>query len=82
MILNSNENKRFKSLAQSAKASFLLEYLEKVKDEVADVRTTLKVKPDFEREVRIALCDVIDELLIEPLKRQSTEITPPEDDYR
>lgn len=73
MKLTDQELKKLKGLAKGTKGTFLIEYLQRVKDDVADIRSTLKVKPEIEREVRLGICEVIDELLIEPLKRHALE---------
>lgn len=81
MKLDLKEQRQLRALAQSTKGTFLMEYLQKVKDEVADIRSNLKVKPEIEREVRLAVCDVIDELLIQRLSTLANEDKIIEDSY-
>lgn len=81
MKFTDQELKKLKGLAKGTKGTFLIEYLERVKNEVADIRSELHVKPELEREVRLAVCNVIDELLIEPLKRHAQDTELPQDDW-
>lgn len=82
MKLTSREQDKLRAIARGTKGTFLIEYLEKIKSVVADVRTPLtNVRPEVEREVRIGICDVIDELLIQKFKVLADEITPPEDNF-
>lgn len=81
MNLSALEIKKLKSLARGTKGTFLIEFLERIKSEVADIRSELKVKPELEREVRLAVCDVIDELLIANLQRYAQELEPANDDF-
>ncbi len=81
MKLTDAEQKKLIGLAKSTKGTFLIEYLNKVKDNCADVRIPFTTKPEIERDVRLALCDKIEELLIEPLRRLSDDIVPPTDTY-
>lgn len=62
------KNDKFKTVAGGTRGQYLLEYLEEVKREVSDVRNPLKVKPEIDREVRLAVCDVIDDLLVAKIK--------------
>ena len=67
MKLTEKDKQKLKALAVSTKCTFLVEYLEKVKDEVVDVRFTINAKAEYDRDVRLAVCKVIDELLISKL---------------
>jgi len=71
-----------KKIARSGQRKNLLAYLEEVKREVADVRNKLDVKPEIEREVRIAVCDVIDDLLVHKLNRFSKELEAPINEFK
>lgn len=71
-----------KKIAKSGQKKNLLAYLEEVKRQVADIRTEMKVPREVEREVRLAVCDVIDELLILPLERHSKERELPNYEFR
>lgn len=73
MKLTDQELRKLKGLARGTKGTFLIEYLERVKNEVSDIRNKVDVPQEIDRPVREALCNVIDELLIEPLKRHAQE---------
>lgn len=64
-----------KSLSANLKGTQIYEFLEEIKLGVADVRRPLNIKPEIEIEVRKALCEVIDEMIIRRLK---TADNPPE----
>lgn len=57
-----------KSLSANLKGTQIYEFLEEIKLGVADVRRPLNIKPEIEIEVRKALCEVIDEMIIRRLK--------------
>ena len=58
----------YKVLSASLKGSKIYEFLEEVKHNVADIRKPINVKPEIEVEVRRAVCEVIDEMIIARLK--------------
>lgn len=58
-----------KSLSASLKGTQLYDFLEEVKATVSDVRQPIVyTKPEIEIEVRKAVCDVIDGIIIQRLK--------------
>ena len=69
MILNESLKRKIQSLSQSSQAKNLYEFLEAVKSHVSDIRNEIPCKPDIEREVRLATCDAIDQLVIQTIKR-------------
>ena len=69
MILNESLKRKIKSLSYSSQAKNLYEFLEAVKTHVSDIRNIIPCKPEIERDVRIATCDAIDELIIQTIKR-------------
>lgn len=76
MQLNKKQSERLRQLSQSTKGTFLLEFLELVKDEVSDVRTNLTIKTEHDKEVRLAVCEVIENLIVKQIKRlQTTDST-------
>lgn len=75
MILNESLKKKLRSLSTSSQSKNLYEFLEVVKSHVADIRNEIPCKPEIEREVRIATCDAIEELIIQTIKRYGTGFT-------
>ena len=76
-----DHSKKLTSLSKSTYGKFLIDYLEDVKGEVADVRNPLKCDESIQNQVRIGICDVIDELLIDKLKTLSGSYDKPEDNW-
>lgn len=68
MKLTSEQEYKLKSLARSDTKDFLIEYYELVKSEVADVRNTINAPAEHQNAIRIAVCDVLDDFLIQRLK--------------
>ena len=73
MKLNESLKRKIKSLSQSSQAKNLYEFLEAVKSHVSDIRNEIPCKPEIEREVRLATCDAIDELIIQTIKRANND---------
>jgi len=63
-----------KALSASVKNTKLFDFLEEVKMSVADIRKSINVKPEIEIEVRKAVCEVIDDMILQRLK--TIEDTP------
>jgi hypothetical protein len=82
MKLTDVESRKLKRIASTSKGSFLMEYLEKIKSHVADVRNPINVKPEYENAVRVAVCEVIDELVIQRLKTLAEEPETARDEWR
>lgn len=82
MNLTAKDKEKLRALARGTKGTFLIEYFNKLKDHIADIRTPLTVSPEIDRDVRMELCILIDELLIQKFKVLADETIPPEDDYR
>lgn len=57
-----------KTLSATVKGTQLYEFLDEVKLSVADIRRPIDVKPEIEIEVRKAVCEVIDEMIVQRLK--------------
>lgn len=68
MKLTKEQEQKLKNLAKSDLKDFLIEYYELVKTEMADVRNTLDVPNEMQTSVRVAVCDIIDQYLIQRLK--------------
>lgn len=81
MILDKQDSKKLTALAKSGHGKFLVEYLEKLKHSVADVRNPLHVAAELEKPVRLGICEKVDELLIEPLKVNRGDYKKPEDNW-
>lgn len=80
--MNEKLKKRLTTFSKSAHAEILYEYLEFVKQQVSDIRRPMKVKPEIEKEVRLGVCEVIDDLLIKSIQHLNQELDPPEDNWR
>ena len=61
-----------KALSATLKGTKIYEFLEEVKLNVADIRKPINVKPEIEIEVRKAVCEVIDDMIIQRLKTTDT----------
>lgn len=81
MKLTEQEQKKLVALAKSNKGTFLIEYLEKVKDYAADIRNPMTIEPSIQIQVRQAVCEVIEDILIGPLKRFAEDRERDEDSY-
>jgi hypothetical protein len=81
MKLDERQQKKLRSLAKSSAAEYLYEFLELVKADVADVRTKMNVRSEVEKEVRLGVCDVIDDLIVNTIKRFGTETEIGKSDY-
>lgn len=57
-----------KKLSTAVKGTQLYEFLESVKLGVADIRKSINVKPEIEIDVRKAVCEVIDDMIVRRLK--------------
>lgn len=62
-----------KDLSKTIEHTQLYEFLEEVKMQVADIRKPINVKPEIEVEVRKAVCEVIDDMIIQRLKTADAE---------
>lgn len=71
-----------KKLAKSGQKKNLLAYLEEVKREVSDIRNEMHVSREIDREVRLAVCNVIDELFIAKISRHSKERELPYNEFK
>ncbi len=80
--LNEKQIVSLSTLANSSLADSLLDYLDFIKKEVCDIRNVLKVKAENEKEIRIALCDLLDEYLISELRVRSGKMEKSEDNYQ
>ena len=70
----------YKTLSASLEGSQLYEFLEEVKYKVADVRTPLNVENEIA--VRKAVCETIDELIIQRLKTANNPIEKTQDNWQ
>jgi hypothetical protein len=68
MKLTEEQKEKLEMIAQGTTGKFLVEYLEQMKLYVADVRTELDVRPEVEKEVRLATVDLIEQLLCSKLR--------------
>lgn len=66
-----------KVLSKGRSGKLLLEVCEEVKRRVADVRNPIKAKLEIQNEVRLAVIEVIDSMLVEKIKVLSGEVSPP-----
>lgn len=71
-----------KSLSANVKGTQLYEFLDEVKLNVADIRNTLNVKSEIELEVRKALCDIIEEMIIQRLKTADNKVEKNTDNWK
>jgi len=71
-----------KSLSANVKGTQLYEFLDEVKLSVADIRNTLNIKPEIELEVRKALCEIIDDLIIQRLKTADNKVEKNTDNWK
>ena len=62
----------YKALSAGMENTQLYDFLEEVKLSVADIRRPINVKSEIEVEVRKAVCEVIDDLIIQRLKTADT----------
>lgn len=67
---------KIKQIADSGIAPVVCELVQEMMNEVADVRNKMNVRPEIENEVRLAVCEVLQEKLLLPIKRQKGETTP------
>lgn len=58
----------YKTLGNVLKGTQFYDFIEEVKLNVADIRKPVNVKPEIQVEVRVAVCEVIDEMIISKLK--------------
>ena len=68
-------------LSKGRYGKILIETLEQIKSEVADVRNPLKVDKNIENEVRLGIIESLDGLLVEKLKIIRRELNPSEDNW-
>lgn len=73
--------KKLNQLADSSFAKTLYEFLESVKTKVADIREPMNCKPELEKDVRLAVCEVIDEMIINEIKRSSASEPTGNEEY-
>jgi hypothetical protein len=57
-----------KALSATVKNTQIYAFLDEVKMAVADIRRPINVKSEIEIEVRKAVCEVIDDLIVQRLK--------------
>lgn len=67
----------FKNLAQTQIGQELVKYLEELETKIADIR----YKPELSRETRLAVIDIIDEMLLNKIKVNKKEETTGEDNW-
>lgn len=73
---------KISQLAKGRTGKTLMEVLEEIKRNIADIRTPLKIRKEIENEVRLGIIEAIDIFLVEKLKIASGELNPPrEDEY-
>lgn len=70
-----------KEIANSSLSVVVIEEMEKIITEVADIRVSIGVKPEIENEVRKAVCEILEERVIKPIKRLKGEIVDVKEDY-
>lgn len=66
-------------LSKGRTGKTLLEVLENVKRQVADIRTPLKIRAEISNEVRLGIIEAIDLFLVEKLKIYNGELDRPDD---
>lgn len=81
MKLTKAQQKKLRTLANSSMGKFMIEYAELIKDEAADVRNKLEVKPEIENEVRKAVCELLDTYLIQKLNVLNGQSSVDIEDY-
>jgi hypothetical protein len=74
-------NPKIKSLLTSH-GDILQEYVDYIKLQVCDVRNPLKVKAEHEKEVRIAVADVIDTFFTEKIATFNGKKEPNSDNWK
>ena len=72
---------RLEKLASSSAGDFLVEYLDLVKNYVADVRNPMNIEPAIENQVRKATCDVIDSYIVRRIKVLSGKLEESTDEW-
>lgn len=72
----------YKSLGAILKGTQFYDFLEEVKLNIADIRKPINVKPEIQIEVRVAVCEVIDDLIIQRLKTAEDNTAKIEDNYK
>jgi hypothetical protein len=70
-------NDKLQQLAQGRRGKAIIEALQEVQKQVADIRTPLKIRPEIANEVRLGIIEALDTFLIEKLRVYSGEIDPP-----
>lgn len=71
--------RKIEVLSSGSTKDYLVDFLEYVKNQVADVRTSFNVKPENQMEVRMGVIQVIDELIINKLRKNPKQKS--EDEY-
>jgi len=71
-----------KSLSATLKGTQFYDFLEDVKLNVADIRRPINIKPEIEIEVRKAVCEVIDDMIIQRLKTADEPTEKAEDNWQ
>jgi hypothetical protein len=71
-----------KKLSATIKGTQLYDFLEEVKLSVADIRNSLPVSPELEIAVRKAVCEVIEDKVIQRLKTADDPIEKGEDNWQ
>lgn len=71
----------YKVLSASLKGTRIYEFLEEIKQNVADIRKPINVKPELEVAVRKAVCEVIDDMIIAKLKVSEATESKGDDNY-
>lgn len=71
-------NDKLEKLAKGQYGKILIGVLEGVMNEVADVRTIIRVKPEIENAVRMGIIQILQEKLVDKLKVLKGELGPPD----
>lgn len=73
---------KINTIARGRTGKNLLELLDLIKKEIADIRTPLKIRKEIENEVRLGIIEAIDIFLVDKIRVSMGEVTPPnEDEY-
>jgi len=70
------------ALSKTLEGTQLYPFLEEVKMQVADIRRPINIKPEIEIEVRKAVCEVIDDMIIQRLKTADEPTEKAEDNWQ
>lgn len=71
-----------KSLSATLKGTQLYDFLDEVKLNVADIRKPINCSPELEIQLRKAVCEVIDDMIIQRLKTANDTGEKNEDNWQ